>query len=161
MVYPALLLLMRTPRLPVVDWTDAPPCRFKWTRPFRRKTKSGFSVCAIWLQTQCTTVSWILLKRDRHTHTYCIFYVWYKYFTLRTAQSVRRLPTGWTVRESNPGEGEIFRICPDRPWGPPSLLYNGYRVFPGDNLRPGRDADPSPPSSTEVKNRVQLYLYSA
>jgi hypothetical protein len=24
MVYPALLPLMRTPRLPVVDWTDAP-----------------------------------------------------------------------------------------------------------------------------------------
>jgi hypothetical protein len=23
-----------------------------------------------------------------------------------------------------------------------------------------RDADPSPPSSTEVKNRVELYLYS-
>ena len=28
------------------------------------------------------------------------------------------------------GGGEIFRIRPDRPWGPPSLLYNGYRVFP-------------------------------
>jgi hypothetical protein len=27
--------------------------------------------------------------------------------------------------------GEIFRTCPDRPWGPPSLLYKGYRVFPG------------------------------
>ena len=27
--------------------------------------------------------------------------------------------------------GEIFRACPDRPWGPPSLLYNWYRVFPG------------------------------
>jgi hypothetical protein len=27
--------------------------------------------------------------------------------------------------------GEIFRTHPDRPWGPPSLLYNGYRVFPG------------------------------
>ena len=25
MVYPALLPLMRTPRLPVIDWTDAPP----------------------------------------------------------------------------------------------------------------------------------------
>jgi hypothetical protein len=25
--------------------------------------------------------------------------------------------------------GEIFCTCPDRPWGPPSLLYNGYRVF--------------------------------
>ena len=46
MVYPALLPLMRTPRLPVVDWTDAPR-RFKWTRPFRRKTKSGFSACVI------------------------------------------------------------------------------------------------------------------
>jgi len=39
--------------------------------------------------------------------------------------------TGWTVRGSNPGEGEIFRTCPDRTWGPLSLLYNGYRVFPG------------------------------
>ena len=28
-------------------------------------------------------------------------------------------------------EGEIFRTCPDRPWGPPGLLYNRYRVFPG------------------------------
>jgi len=31
----------------------------------------------------------------------------------------------------NPVGGEIFRTCPDRPWGPPSLLYNRYRVFPG------------------------------
>jgi hypothetical protein len=27
--------------------------------------------------------------------------------------------------------GEILRTRPDRPWGPPTLLYNGYRVFPG------------------------------
>ena len=27
--------------------------------------------------------------------------------------------------------GENFRIRPDRPWGPPSFLYNGYRVIPG------------------------------
>ena len=46
--------------------------------------------------------------------------------------------------------GEIFRTCPDRPWGPPSLLYNGYRVFPGGKVLPGPDADPSPPSSAEV-----------
>ena len=37
-----------------------------------------------------------------------------------------------------------FRTCPCRPWGPPSLLYNGYRVFPGGKEQPGRDADPSP-----------------
>jgi hypothetical protein len=42
---------------------------------------------------------------------------------------------------------EIFRTCPDRPWGPPSLLYNGYRVFHGGKERAVRDADPSPPSS--------------
>ena len=46
--------------------------------------------------------------------------------------------------------GEIFRTSPDRPWGPPSLLYNGYRVFPGGKVLSGRDADPSPPSSAEV-----------
>ena len=45
------------------------------------------------------------------------------------AQSVYRL--GWTVWGSNSGEGEIFRTRPDRPWGPPSLLYNGYRILPG------------------------------
>ena len=40
--------------------------------------------------------------------------------------------------------GEIFRTCPDRPWGPPSLLYNEYRVFPGGKDLPGREADPHP-----------------
>ena len=40
--------------------------------------------------------------------------------------------------------GEIFRTCPDRTWGPTSLLYNGYRAFSGGKERPGRDAGPSP-----------------
>ena len=31
------------------------PRRFKWTLPFRRKTKSGFCACAITFQTQSTT----------------------------------------------------------------------------------------------------------
>ena len=67
---------------------------------------------------------------------------------------------GWTVRVSNPGGGEIFRTCPDSPWGPPSLLYNGYRVFPGGKERPGRDPDSSLPSSAVGHERVELYLYS-
>jgi hypothetical protein len=46
-------------------------------------------------------------------------------------QSVQRLVKGWTVRGSKPGGEEIFHTCPDRPWGPPSLLYNRYRVFSG------------------------------
>jgi len=36
-------------------------------------------------------------------------------------------------------------------WSPPSLLYNGYRVFPEGKERPGRNADPSPPSKAVVK----------
>jgi hypothetical protein len=32
------------------------PHRFKWTRPFRRKTKSGFCACAITFQTHYTSV---------------------------------------------------------------------------------------------------------
>jgi hypothetical protein len=31
------------------------PCQFKWTRTFRRKTKSGFCTCVITFQTQFTT----------------------------------------------------------------------------------------------------------
>jgi len=66
---------------------------------------------------------------------------------------------GWTVRGSKPGGGEIFRTFPDRPWRPLSFLHNGYRVFPGGKERPGRDADPSLPSSAG-QERVELYLYS-
>jgi hypothetical protein len=44
-------------------------------------------------------------------------------------QLIQRIATGWTVLESNPGGGEILRTCPDLPWGPPSLLYKGYRAF--------------------------------
>ena len=61
----------------------------------------------------------------------------------------------WTVRGSNPGGGEIFRTRPDRPWGPRSLLYNGYRCFPGVK-RPGSGVAHPPPSSAEVKERVEL-----
>jgi len=58
---------------------------------------------------------------------------------------------GLTIRGLNPGGGEIFRTCPERPLGPPSLLCNGYRVFPEGKERPEPDADTSPPSSVVVK----------
>jgi hypothetical protein len=48
----------------------------------------------------------------------------------------------------------IILTCPDRPWSPPSLPFNEYRVFPYGKERPGRDADFSPPSSV-----MELYLY--
>jgi hypothetical protein len=58
---------------------------------------------------------------------------------LRAGRSRYRIPVGTR-----------FSARPDRPWGPPSLLYNGYRVFPGGKVRPGRAADYSLPSSAEV-----------
>ena len=66
-----------------------------------------------------------------------------------------------TFRGSDPGGGREFLHLSRpalRPTQPP-VQYNGYRVFPGGKERQGRDADPSPPSSAEVKNRVELYLY--
>ena len=54
--------------------------------------------------------------------------------SLRAGRSGVRIPVG----------GEIFRTRPYRPWGPPSLLYDGYRVsFPGVK-RPGRGVDHPP-----------------
>jgi hypothetical protein len=46
------------------------------------------------------------------------------------------------------------------PGAQPSLLYNGYRVFPGGKERLGRDADPSSPFSAVGHERVELYFYS-
>jgi hypothetical protein len=42
----------------------------------------------------------------------------------------------------------------------PGLII-GRALVKKKKVRPGRDADPSPPSSAEVKNKVELYLYSA
>jgi hypothetical protein len=62
---------------------------------------------------------------------------------------------GLDSRGSNPGEGDIFLTRRDRSWGPPNLLYNGYRVsFPGVKI-PGRGVNHPPPSSAEVKERVE------
>ena len=59
---------------------------------------------------------------------------------------------------SNPGENQIFRTSPDRPWSLPSLLYNRYRVIPRCKVQPGRAADHSPPSSAAV---TEQYSYTS
>jgi hypothetical protein len=71
----------------------------------------------------------------------------------------RSFVRGCMVRVLNPDGTEIFRTRPDRPWGPPSLLYNAYRVFPGRKAA-GAWPDHPPPSTAEVKERVEQYLYS-
>ena len=87
-----------------------------------------------------------------HTHTE-------KYLTYYTNFGRSGQPSGYSDSLDGPGiesrwGGEIFR--PDRPWGPPSLLYNGYRVFPGGKAW----CWPlTPIFSVQVLKRVELYLY--
>jgi len=67
--------------------------------------------------------------------------------------------TGCTVRGSNSGgRGEIFPIRPDRPWAPPSLLYNRHRLFPGVKAAWAWRWPPTP-YCAEVKERVELHFY--
>ena len=59
---------------------------------------------------------------DVVSYSYIILYRHYGGDLLRAGRS----------GDLNPVGGEIFRIRPERPWGPPSLLHSGYRVFAGD-----------------------------
>jgi hypothetical protein len=56
--------------------------------------------------------------------------------------------------------GQDFCTHPDRPWGPPSILYKGYRVSFQGVKRPGPCINHPPPPSAKVKERTQLYTYS-
>jgi hypothetical protein len=47
--------------------------------------------------------------------------------------------------------GRDFPYRPDRPWDPPSLLYNGYRVSFSGVKRPGRGTDRPLPYSARLE----------
>ena len=47
--------------------------------------------------------------------------------------------------------GEIFRTRPDRPWGPPSLLYNLYRVLPRGKVAGAWRWPPTPHLAPRLK----------
>jgi len=74
------------------------------------------------------------------------------------SRAVYQLATDWTVWRSNPSGGRDFRNRPDRPRGLHSLLDEGYRIIPGVKC-PKRCVSHWPPSSAEVEERADLYLY--
>jgi len=49
---------------------DISRLRVKWTRPFRRKTKSGFCACAIIFQTQSNTEAFNRASKAENTKQY-------------------------------------------------------------------------------------------
>jgi len=71
-----------------------------------------------------------------------------------------KFTTDWMVQGLNPNVDKIFCIHPDQAWGPHSLPYNKHQVFFPQIQHPGHGINHPPPSSTEVKERVQLHLYS-
>ena len=73
---------------------------------------------------------------------------------------IQSLAMGWRVQGSNPGHGKIFHTCLDQLCGPPSLLHNGYQVsFPSIKQQKCGIDHPTL-SGAQVKERVELYLYS-
>ena len=67
------------------------------------------------------------------------------------AQSVQRLSYGSDGAGIESRWERDFPHPPDRPWGPSSLLYSGYQE---------RSFDHPPLSSSEIKERAELYLFS-
>jgi hypothetical protein len=61
--------------------------------------------------------------------------------------------------ESNPGGGEVFHNVQTGSLTHPASYKLGTEFFPGVK-RPGRGVDHPTPSSTEFKERAELYLYS-
>ena len=75
--------------------------------------------------------------------------------------SIVGIPTGYGL--DGPGIESwgrgIFCTYADWHWGPPSLLHNGYWVFPSVKQL-GCGIDHPPPSSSKAKERVELYIHS-
>ena len=66
----------------------------------------------------------------------------------------------WTIRGSNPGGARFSAPVQTGPGVHPASYTIGTGSFPGVK-RPGRGVDQPPPSSPEVKERVELHLYSS
>ena len=81
-----------------------------------------------------------------------IFRAHYKVGVRQVAQSVQRLATGWTVRESNPGGGrDIPHLSKTFPGAHLASCTMGAVSFPGVKSGRGLTLTPSTPSSAIVK----------
>jgi len=99
-----------------------------------------------------THQKWLTLGKFLLHTIHCVF-IWFG-----IAQAVQRLPTGSTIRVSNPGGGEIFRIRQNWIWGPSNLLENGNRIsLPRANYS-WRVVDPLQIVASMLNNEY-IYIY--
>jgi len=71
----------------------------------------------------------------------------------------QRIPYNSLLRRRRSGD-RIAVGTSDRTWFPPSLICNGYWIFFPGLKKPGRGADHITPSNSQVKERVELQLYT-
>ena len=118
-----------------------------------------FEQCNCWVYQTRSSVGWCV-KRVKTPDNLCDFCVQIWTYVdrdgavgiaTRYGQEDPGIESGWRLD---------FRVRPDRSWGPPSLLYNGYRVSFSEVKRTGRGVHHPPTSSAEVKERVEQYLDS-
>ena len=74
-------------------------------------------------------------------------------------QSVQQLATSWTVRRSNPVGARFSAPVQTGPGAHPASCTMGTGSF-SRVKRPGHGVDQPSPSSAEIKERVEVYLYS-
>jgi hypothetical protein len=131
-------------------------------RKFNEKKKNLFAILfpAVYLISP-KTLMWVYLEACYHRR-------------LSAPSNITRVvfyQPGWRIRYSDllwagrPGDripvgGEIFRTRPHPPSGQPSLLSNGQRDFFPRVKRPRSGVNHKLSSGAEVKERVELYLYS-
>jgi hypothetical protein len=147
------------------------PRLFKWTRPFRRKTKSDFCAFAITFQMASTTVC---DTTSSFCELHCCTHRWKKYtkfFCMKTRGGMKvGLPltlTFGTTRTAEvsalragrtlpPGEIPWYSVLWEAEWTPE---WTGHlKIFQG----PYRESNPEPPvfcrsSSTNCASRLQFY----
>jgi hypothetical protein len=107
-----------------------------WCQP-QRQMRLGWIVLENYHTNECTQNRQVTLEFYVNFTFYVLFKKCVINFTLlfvcgRTRVSSVGIATRYGLE--GPGIesrwGEVFRIYPDRLRGPPSLLYNGYRIFP-------------------------------
>jgi len=142
-----------------LEMPNQKPVTYIWQRPSRYIVTDLYNVLFTVRTQQYITV---LIYRCALTVNNTL----YKLVTYSNSQSFHlltyllrdnpvRIATRYWLEGSGiePRYWRVSRTLPNRPCGPPSLLYNGYRVFPGGKAA-GAWLSPLILSSAEVKERV-------